>query len=259
MTMFKLPLDARLLRDYIERRLDPREEQAFEEAIIADPELAEQVRLEIVMREGMAELARRERPGTAPRSVPHQPRADAHAQRHRVRGGRRWVALAAAAVLALGVGVPTALMLMRDDGMPGGPSIATVDETPLDARIVAGGQLASYTLPGEAPLATGTDAPQPEDGAAPLRLRLPRGVSEIVLELPGDAPATPHRLVLSRPDRPEVSVALAATTLPDAAQPGFVLGTEQLPPGTYRAQLERLDNGAWVRDREFVLRVDEGR
>ena len=52
------------------------------------------------------------------------------------------------------------------------------------------------------------------------------------------------------------SAALAATTLPDSDQPGFVLGSQQLPAGQYQAQIERLENGAWVADKQFVLRVE---
>lgn len=253
MTTYKLPLDARLLHDYLERRLDTREEQAFEEAMISDPEIAEQVRLELAMREGMRELSKRER--DKPRTAPHAGHGDTHHSgnaRHAVRGGRRWVAMAAAAAVALAIGLPTSWLLLRGGEQPGGPAIA---EATLSPRVEAQGQLAAYDLPAQ------LVALHPDDESAtapPLRLSLPEGVSEIVLQLPPQSPATPHRLVLSRADRPQVSVALAAARLPDSTNDGFTLATEQLPPGQYQAQIERLENGAWVQDREFTLRV-EGR
>jgi hypothetical protein len=254
MTTFKLPLDARLLHDYLERRLDSREEQAFEEAMIADPDIAEQVRLELAMRDGMRELSRRER--EKPRSAPHSAHSEARhsgSNRHAVRGPRRWRALAAAAVVALAVGVPTSLLLLRGGAGVPGPGLAA--EETLAPRVGDGGQLAAYDLPAQLVALTPDGG---DDAAPPLRLSLPEGVSEIVLQLPAGAPATPHRLVLSRADRPQVSVALAAARLPDSQQEGFTLATEQLPPGQYQAQIERLENGAWLQDRQFVLRV-EGR
>jgi len=253
MTMYKLPLDARLLHDYLERRLDPREEQALEEAMIVDPEIAEQVRLELSMREGMRELARRER--EKPRSAPHAGHAEvrhARTERHAVRGGRRWLAMAAAAAVALAIGVPTSLLLLRGGAGPG--TIGTVAEAELSPHLEGDGHLAAYDLPAQL-VALRTNG---EQNAPPVRLTLPNGVTEIVLQLPPDTPHTAHRLVLSRPDRPQVSVALAAARLPDSEQDGFTLATEQLPPGQYQAQIERLENGAWVQDRQFVLRV-EGR
>jgi hypothetical protein len=251
MTTYKLPLEATLLRDYLERRLDPRDEQAFEEAMIADPELAEQVRLELAMRDGMRELSRRER--EKPRSAAHGEGRHARGERHAVRGPRRWRAVAAAAMIALAVGVPTSLLLLRA-GDPGGAAVA-VEET-LSPRVDGAGQLAAYDLPAQLVALTPADA-----GAAapPVRLALPEGVSEIVLQLPAETPASPHRLVLSRADRPQVSVALAAARLPDSEQTGFTLATEQLPPGQYQAQIERLEGGAWVQDRQFVLRVEGSR
>lgn len=255
MTTYKLPLDARLLHDYLERRLDPREEQEFEEAMVADPDIAEQVRLELAMREGMRELSRRERekPRSAPHSAPSEVR-HARSDRHAVRGPRRWRALAAAAVVALAVGVPTSLLLLRGgDGVPG-PGLAS--EETLAPRVDDRGQLAAYELPAQLVAFTPDGG---ESDAPPLRLTLPDGVAEIVLQLPAGAPATPHRLVLSRADRPQVSVALAAARLPDSQQEGFTLATEQLPPGQYQAQIERLENGAWLQDRQFVLRVEGGR
>lgn len=252
MTTYKMPLDATLLHDYLERRLDPREEQAFEEAMIADPEIAEQVRLELALREGMRELSRRDR--DKPRSAPHATHGDArHARngRHAVRGARRWGAIAAAAVVVLALGVPVSMLLVPGGDDAGGPAVA-VEET-LAPRVDGAGQLAAYDLPAQLVALT----PDGQDGAAPpLRLTLPEGVSEIVLQLPADAPTSPHRLVLSRADRPQVSVALAAARLPDSQQEGFTLATEQLPPGQYQAQIERLEGGAWVQDRQFVLRVE---
>lgn len=251
MTTYKLPLDSRLLHDYLERRLDPREEQAFEEAMIADPEIAEQVRLELAMREGMRELSRRER--EKPRSAPHAGHAEtrhARTERHAVRGGRRWVAIAAAAVVALAIGLPTSMLLLRGGSEPAGTD--QLAEATLSPRVEGAGQLAAYDLPAQLVALH----PDEQSSAPPLRLSLPEGVSEIVLQLPRDAPETAHRLVLSRADRPQVSVALAAARLPDSEQDGFTLATEQLPPGQYQAQIERLENGAWVQDRQFVLRVE---
>ena len=147
MTTYKLPLDARLLHDYLERRLDPREEEAFEEAMISDPEIAEQVRLELAMRDGMRELSKRER--EKPRSAPHAGHGETHQSRsgrHAVRGGRRWVAMAAAAAIALAIGLPTSWLLLRGGEQPGG---ATVAEATLSPRVEAQGQLAAYDLPAQ--------------------------------------------------------------------------------------------------------------
>ena len=142
----------------------------------------------------------------------------------------------------------------RTRGGAGPGAIGTVVEAELSPHLESNGQLAAYDLPAQL-VALRTDG---EQSAPPVRLTLPRGVSEIVLQLPPDSPDTAHRLVLSRPDRPQVSVALAAARLPDSEQDGFTLATEQLPPGQYQAQIERLENGAWVQDRQFTLRV-EGR
>lgn len=53
-------ITAELIRDYLDRHLGPADEQALEEAMLADPTLAEQVRAEMALRRGFKELAKRE-------------------------------------------------------------------------------------------------------------------------------------------------------------------------------------------------------
>lgn len=55
-----LTITSELIRDYLDRHLGPGQEQALEEAMLADPEIAEQVRAEMALRRGFKELARRE-------------------------------------------------------------------------------------------------------------------------------------------------------------------------------------------------------
>lgn len=65
--MTTIEITAELIRDYLDRQLDPAREQVLEEAMLADPAIAEQIRAEMALRRGFKELARRE--GAQPKAA----------------------------------------------------------------------------------------------------------------------------------------------------------------------------------------------
>ncbi len=241
----KATIDATLMQDYLERRLSPEAERRLEEAIIDDPELAEQVRLEMALRDGMREMRRAElsQPLPAAANEPH-PRVAAHASRapsardrapNRDTPRRRALRWATAAAMGLFV-------------LPGAWIMATLPKTnegtALEMHTVSGAR-DSYLLP----TAFKGDARDAIDVsvAGPSR--------DVVLELGREQRAAPHRLLLRSARSPDISIMLTPRAV-DGDGLGFVLTAEQMRAGPFAAELERLDNGAWVNAGAFVLRAD---
>lgn len=238
------------IRAYIDRHLDPTDEQGFEEAMLMDEHLADQVQAEMALRRGYAELARRE-PTAAPRRDPHQRTATASQRAtHQSRSGRsRILPFAAAAALFAFAAVPTYMLLLSRQ-----------DQAALEARITASldgrGNTAAYQLP--ASLVTqpvsSTQAPVEADG--PVRIRLPESVREVSLELPSSDLSAPTRLKLAHADSPEMQFTLAGQPLAAAGAIDFRIGSDRLLPGKYQVTVQRQQGDTWVTDREFTLNID---
>lgn len=241
----KATIDANLMQDYLERRLSPEAERRLEEAIIDDPDLAEQVRLEMALRDGMREMRRAELsqplPAAAnepnPRVAAHATRAAGARDRAPTRDTPRRRALRWATAAALGLFV-----------LPGAWIMATLPQSNEGTALEMRTQSAtrdSYLLP------TSFDD-QARDAIA---VSVPQPSRDIVLELGRAQRAAPHRLMLRSARSPDISIVLTPRALPDDGQ-GFVLTAEQMRAGPFAAELERQDNGAWVSAGAFVLRAD---
>ncbi|HVF36243.1 MAG TPA: hypothetical protein VND91_13050 [Candidatus Saccharimonadia bacterium] len=233
------------IRAYLDRHLDARTEQALEEALIMDAELADEVQAEAALRRGFAELKRRETE-TQPRSNVHSI-GDAAARRTApvvARPRQRYVRYAAAAALFGLAAIPSYLALqnMRQQAD---------FEARLTARIESSGDRAAYQLPAS----LSTEAPAAASDS-PLRLRLPENVREVSLELPSTDSRAPTRLQLEPASQPGAQITLAGVPLSDDNAIGFRVGSERLLPGSYKVTVERQQDGGWVADREFVLNID---
>jgi hypothetical protein len=240
--------DADTIRDYLDRHLDAEAEQRFEEAMIADPELAEQVRAEQALRRGFRELALREKsqPGVATAVAASGPARQAWSRR------RRWLSMAAAAALMVMALVPTVVLIQnRQDQADMEARIA--------ARIEASGAQASYALPASLTM-TEPDPTATEPAAdEPVRIRLPEGVRDVVLELPTGDLATPRRMILQRQGDRYFRFASAGAPVEDAQALGFRMASDQVPPGRYQITVERASDAGWVTDRQFELTIDAPR
>ncbi len=235
------------IRAYLDRHLDARTEQALEEALILDPELADEVQAEAALRRGFAELKRREReaqPGNVRSLADAAAKRDA--QRQAARPTPRFVRYAAAAALFGLAAIPSYLALQSQRQQAD-------FEARLTARIEASGSRAAYELP--ASLAVSATNTESEPGA-PVRLRLPQDVREVSLELPSADTSVPTRLKLSPFTQPDAQITLAGAPLADDQSIGFRVGSERLLPGRYRVTVERQQDGSWVADREFTLNID---
>src|SRR5687768_10557422 len=235
------------IRAYLDRHLDARTEQALEEALILDCDLADEVQAEAALRRGFAELKRRDseaQPRGNVRSI-----ADAAARRAPpsvVRPAQRYVRYAAAAALFGLAAIPSYLALQSQRQQAD-------FEARLTARIESSGERAAYALP--ASFATTASTQEATDADAPVRLRLPENVREVSLELPSSDPSAPTRLQLSPLAQPGAQLTLAGVPLSDDRAIGFRVGSEKLLPGRYKVTVERQQDGGWVADREFVLNI----
>jgi hypothetical protein len=238
--------DSDTIRDYLDRHLDAQAEQAFEEAMIADPDLAEEVRAEQALRRGFHELARRDKaqPGVVTAIGAGQPRRQAWSR------SRRWLPMAAVAALFAFAVVPTLVLLQNRQDQAG-------MEARIAARIEASGQLAAYALPASLT----TTEPDPAASAAdePVRIRLPEGVRDVVLELPTGDLATPRRMILERAGDPNFRFASTGAPVADAQALGFRMASDQVPPGRYQITVQRHSGAGWVTDRQFELTIDAPR
>jgi hypothetical protein len=236
------------IRAYLDRHLDARTEQALEEALIMDPDLADEVQAEAALRRGFAELKRREREAQ-PRSNVHSIGEAAAKRAERVvrPATPRFVRYAAAAALFGLAAIPSYLALQSQRQQAD-------FEARLTARVDGSGERAAYALP--ASFATSAPAQETTDGDSPVRLRLPENVREVSLELPSADSHAPTRLQLSPLAQPGAQITLAGVPLSDERSIGFRVGSEKLLPGRYKVTVERQQDGDWVADREFVLNID---
>jgi anti-sigma factor RsiW len=241
---------------YLDRRLDPATEEEFELALLADPDLAEQVKAEMALRRGFEHIRRTEGPqasmsGPLPAPSAVSAVAPVAARRSGFGRRRRWQAAAIAAAAALFAVVPTLLLVQQRDQQ------AAFEEA-LVARIEASGQQATYALPAAvfspASATTGTE-PAP-DTDSPVRIRLPEGVSEVALEIPAQNVDVPRRLVLQRADQPGSRMDLDGIPLAGASAYEFNVGSDRLAPGKYLVTVEVLKDGVWTTERQMVLAVD---
>ena len=234
------------IRAYIDRHIDAADEQRFEEAMLLDESLSDQVQAEMALRRGFAELARREQ-AQAPRSVAHPSTAQSpHARRAvRASGRSRFIPFAAAAALFAFAAVPTWMMIQNRE-----------DQAAMEARITARldstGQTAAFQLPASYVPASSVDTT--DDG--PVRIRLPETVREVSLELPSSDLSAPTRLKMAHADTPDASFTLVGQPLASANAMDFRIGSDRLLPGKYRVVVERQQGDNWIADREFVLNID---
>ena len=235
------------IRAYLDRHLDAQTEQKLEEALILDPELADEVQAEVALRRGFAELKRRER-DLQPRANVASLADAAEKRQHRqvAKPQPSFVRYAVAAALFGAVAIPSYLMVQSQRQQAD-------FQARLTARIDASGARAAYELPASLTVAT----PASQDASdAPVRLRLPQNVREVSLELPSADTAAPTRLTLSPESQPDARITLAGVPMADDQAIGFRVGSERLLPGRYRVVVEREQAGAWVADREFTLNID---
>lgn len=244
--MTQITFSSETIRAYLDRHLDARTEQALEEALILDADLADEVQAEAALRRGFAELKRRDAEGQ-PRSNVHSigNAAARRAQPVAARPTQRYVRYAAAAALFGLAAIPSyiALQSMRQQAD---------FEARLTARIESSGNRAAYQLP--ASLATTAPAVVASD--SPLRLRLPENVREVSLELASADTDAPTRLTLEPASQPGAQITLAGVPLSAEGSIGFRVGSERLLPGQYKVTVERQQDGGWIADREFVLDID---
>lgn len=235
------------IRAYLDRHLDAQTEQKLEEALILDPELADEVQAEAALRRGFAELKRRER-DLQPRANVASLADAAEKRQHRqvAKPQPSFVRYAVAAALFGAVAIPSYLMIQSQRQQAD-------FEARLTARIDSSGARAAYELPASLT----TAAPASESSAdSPVRLRLPENVREVSLELPSADTSAPTRLQLSPESQPDARITLAGVPMADDQAIGFRVGSERLLPGRYRVVVEREQAGTWVADREFTLNID---
>jgi hypothetical protein len=243
-------LDGQLLQDYLERRLAPEDERVLEEAMIANPALAEQVLLEMALRDGMRAIAARDGAGRDARNMaidqpaPAAPATMATVQAPAIVQVRPpawlpWFAAAAVLALVIGVGAP---MLRAPAGQPGS----------------AGGTLAAYRVEPDGTAAfllpASFDATGP---GSPLRLQIPTAARGIELQLDPSTGDVPRRLLLRSATHPGVSLVLDQRRLRESDGVGFVLTAAQLSAGPFAAEIERRSGAGWVREHSFTLRADD--
>lgn len=234
------------IRAYLDRHLDARTEQALEEALIMNGDLADEVQAEAALRRGFAEIKRRDseaQPRSNVRSI-----GDAPVRRVQpavVRPSQRYVRYAAAAALFGLAAIPSYLALQSQRQQAD-------FEARLTARIESSGDRAAYQLPAS----LSTAVPAADTGDSALRMRLPENVREVSLELPSTDRSAPTRLKLEPVSQPGAQITLAGVPLSDDRSIGFRVGSERLLPGRYRVTVERQQDDRWVADREFVLNID---
>jgi len=245
----QVQFNSETIRAYLDRHLDAQTEQKLEEALILDPELADEVQAEAALRRGFAELKRRER-DLQPRAnvASLSDAAEKRAQRQVAKPAPSFVRYAVAAALFGAVAIPSYLMIQSQRQQAD-------FEARLTARIEASGSRAAYELPASLTVASpASEAASSPD--APVRLRLPENVREVSLELPSADTSAPTRLQLSPVSQPDARITLAGVPMADEQAIGFRVGSERLLPGRYRVVVEREQAGAWVADREFTLNID---
>lgn len=236
------------IRAYLDRHLDAATEQALEEALIMDPELADEVQAEAALRRGFAELKRRESEARPRDNVHAIGAAAARRDQRAVRAATpRFVRYAAAAALFGLAAIPSWLALQSQRQQ------ADL-EARLTARIEASGERAAYALP--ASFAAPSSTPASAAADAPVRLRLPENVREVSLELPSSDASAPTRLQLAPLAQPDAQITLAGVPVGGEGAIGFRIGSERLLPGRYKVTVERQQDGDWVADREFTLNID---
>ena len=240
-------INTETIRAYLDRHLDAQTEQKLEEALILDPELADEVQAEAALRRGFAELKRRER-DLQPRANVASLADAAEKRQHRqvAKPQPSFVRYAVAAALFGAVAIPSYLMIQSQRQQAD-------FEARLTARIDSSGARAAYELPASLTTAAPASESSPD---SPVRLRLPENVREVSLELPSADTSAPTRLQLSPESQPDARITLAGVPMADDQAIGFRVGSERLLPGRYRVVVEREQAGTWVADREFTLNID---
>src|SRR5688572_14266005 len=198
----QVQFNSETIRAYLDRHLDAQTEQKLEEALILDPELADEVQAEAALRRGFAELKRRER-DLQPRAnvASLSDAAEKRAQRQVAKPAPSFVRYAVAAALFGAVAIPSYLMIQSQRQQAD-------FEARLTARIEASGSRAAYELPASLTVASpASEAASSPD--APVRLRLPENVREVSLELPSADTSAPTPLQLSPVSQPAALLAPA--------------------------------------------------